>query len=128
MYDVFISYASSDIEKAKSLSGVFEKQGWRVWWDREIPPGRSFDEVIEEALDQSKSVVVLWSTASVSSHWVKSEASEGLERKILVPALIEEARVPLAFRRLQAARLAGWNGEMPHQEIDNPGDRGAFQI
>jgi len=35
-----------------------------------------------------------------------------------VPALIEKARVPLAFRRLQAAQLSDWNGNMPHQEID----------
>lgn len=118
MYDVFISYASSDIEKAKNLAGIIEQQGWSVWWDREIPPGRSYDEVIEEALDQSKSVVVLWSKASVSSRWVRAEASEGLGRKILVPALIEEVKVPLEFRRLQAARLAGWNGERSHLEID----------
>jgi len=51
MSDIFISYASSDIEKAKALAGILEQQGWSVWWDREIPPGRSFDEVLEEALD-----------------------------------------------------------------------------
>ncbi|MCP4252954.1 MAG: DUF1566 domain-containing protein, partial [Candidatus Scalindua sp.] len=81
-------------------------------------PGRNFDEVIEEALGQSKSVVVLWSKASVSSDWVRAEASEGREREILVPVFIEEVKVPLVYKRLQAARLASWNGEMPHQEVD----------
>ncbi len=118
MSDIFISYASEDKEKAGLLAKIFEQQDWSVWWDREIPPGRSFDEVIEEALDRSKSVVVLWSKASVSSRWVKAEARDGLDREILVPAMIEEAKVPLVFRSLQVARLSGWNGEMPHQEID----------
>ena len=51
MSDIFISYTSSDREKAKILAEVLEEQGWSVWWDRKIPPGRSFDEVITEALD-----------------------------------------------------------------------------
>ncbi len=99
------------------MAGVLEQQGWSVWWDRAIPPGRSFDEVIEEELDSSKCVVVLWSTASVLSHWVKTEATEGLNRNVLVPALIEDVKIPLAFRLLQSARVTDWNGELPHQEI-----------
>ena len=110
MSDIFISYTSSDREKAKILAEVLEEQGWSVWWDRKIPPGRSFDEVITEALDAARCVIVLWSKESVKSDWVKEEASEGARRKILVPALIEDVGIPLGFRRIQAAQLIDWQG------------------
>jgi hypothetical protein len=98
MSDIFISYAREDRDKAKALAKLFQQQDWSVWWDRNIP-GRSFDEVIEEALGAAKCVVVLWSKNSASSDWVKGEAAEALQRKILVPVRIESANVPLEFRR-----------------------------
>lgn len=51
MAEVFISYTSADRDRAKALAEALAAQGWSVWWDRTIPPGRMFDEVIEEALD-----------------------------------------------------------------------------
>jgi hypothetical protein len=108
MADIFISYASQDRDRAKALADALAAQGSSVWWDRVIPPGKLFDEVIEEALDAAKCVVVLWSTASVASSWVRAEAAEALHRKILVPALIEHVKIPLEFRRLQAADLSQW--------------------
>lgn len=110
MADVFISYASADRDRAKILAESLAGQGWSVWWDRTIPPGRAFDEVIEEALDAAKCVVVLWSAASVASSWVKNESAEAMQRRILVPVLIEPVKIPLEFRRLQAADLSGWDG------------------
>jgi len=46
--------------------------------DRIIPPGITFDDVIEQNLDAAKCVIVLWSRESVKSKWVKTEASEGI--------------------------------------------------
>jgi hypothetical protein len=109
--DIFISYASADRERAKAIADVLVAEGWSVWWDRVIPPGKQFDEVIEEALDGARCVVVLWSSASVASSWVKTEAAEAMRRKILIPALIEDVRIPLEFRRLQAADLSHWEGD-----------------
>ena len=60
MSDIFISYASQDRDRVQSLVRALEREGWSVWWDRRIPTGRSFDEVIQEALDASKTVVVVW--------------------------------------------------------------------
>ena len=79
-------------------------------WDRRIPAGKRFDEVIEEAIDGAKSAVVLWSKHSVGSRWVRTEAEEGAAGEILVPVLIEEARIPLAFRRIHYADLTEWDG------------------
>jgi hypothetical protein len=118
MSDIFISYASADRERAKLVSGTLDRRGWSVWWDRTIPPGKEYDEVIEKALDSAKCVVVLWSNVSVASSWVKTEAAEAMRRKILVPALIDEVKIPLEFRRLQAADLSHWQGEASHPELE----------
>ena len=109
MADIFISYARADRPRAQRLAWALSQQGWSVWWDREIPPGKSFDDVIEEALSAAKCVIVVWSNESVKSEWVKAEASEAFKRRILVPILADEARIPLEFRRLQAARLIDWD-------------------
>jgi TIR domain len=105
--DVFISYASEDRDRARSLAKVLETGGLSVWWDRKIVPGQSFDQTIERELDAAKSAVVLWSTASISSGWVKSEASAARQRGILVPAMIDDVKIPLGFRDIQCANLVG---------------------
>lgn len=109
MSDIFISYASEDRERVKSMAHALERKGWSVWWDRRIPTGRSFDEVIEEALDAAKAVVVVWTKASVNSTWVKNEARKGMRRGVLFPVLLlEEVKIPLEFEHLQAAHLMDW--------------------
>jgi len=118
MSDIFISYASEDRARAKVLAGALERQGWSVWWDRKIPPGRQFSQVIKEAIDEAKCIIVLWSKESVNSDWVQNEASEGARRKNLVPALIDDVEIPFEFRRIQAARLVDWKGRSPHPEFD----------
>jgi hypothetical protein len=117
MSDIFISYAREDRDKAQALAELFQQQDWSVWWDRNIPPGRSFDEVIEEALGVAKCVVVLWSKNSASSDWVKGETGEALRRKILVPVRVDSKNVPLEFRRLQTVDLSDWKGGAGHPEL-----------
>ena len=117
MCDIFISYAREDRATAQAIAAALEAQGWSVWWDRSIPPGRSFDQVIEEALNAAKCVVVLWSRSSIGSDWVKTEAAEGLARKVLVPVRIEEINLPLEFRRLQTVDLSRWKGDSSDAEL-----------
>jgi formylglycine-generating enzyme required for sulfatase activity len=119
MRDIFISYSSEDRGKAKDIAEALEQQGFSAWWDRSILPGETFDTVIEEALDAAKCVIVLWSKTSVSSKWVKTEASDGKQRGILIPVLIErDVKIPLAFRRIQAADLRDWEGKLSHPGFD----------
>jgi hypothetical protein len=115
MANVFLSYAREDGAKAALIARALTEQEWTVWWDRTIPPGKTFDDVIEDALDDAACVVVLWSKASIVSHWVRSEAAEGMRRGILVPAFLENVKIPLEFRRIQSANLTSWNGT-----VDDP--------
>lgn len=115
MADIFISYASQDRDRARKLASALEARGWSVWWDRNIIPGQTFDKTIEHELDTAKSVVVLWSKDSISSEWVRNEAARAVERGVLVPALIDSVKLPLEFRRKQAADLVGWHGDPSHE-------------
>ena len=65
MSDIFLSYARKDLKRARQLAEILEAEGWSVWWDRAIPTGRTFEEVIEAAIDRSKCMIVLWSESSL---------------------------------------------------------------
>jgi len=122
MSDVFISYASADRPRVVPLVEALREKGWSVWWDRTIPPGKTWDQVIEAALDGARCVIVLWSKESVLSDWVRTEAEEGKRRGILVPARIDDVNIPLAFRRIQAADLVSWSGALPNAGFEELAD------
>ena len=118
MAEIFISYSSKDVERAQTLADALLARGWSVWWDRKIPLGMSYDQVIEKALAEAKCAIVLWSAVSVASEWVRNEASEAKRRGILVPVFIEQVDAPLAFRLLNGADLSGWRPDDANQEFD----------
>jgi hypothetical protein len=119
MSDVFISYAREDRDKAERLARACEQHDWVVWWDKVIPPGKKYADVIGQELASAKAVVVLWSGASVASDWVKDEAQEAANRGILVPALIEKVNPPYGFRQVQTADLSDWDGSSTHAELQS---------
>jgi hypothetical protein len=119
MSDLFISYSNNDKARAEVFARVFEQAGWSVFWDKQIPPGKAFDQYIEEQLDAAKCIVVLWSQTSTKSDWVKEEAQRGVTRKNLVPVLIDRISPPLGFGRIEAAQLADWEGDPDNSEFQN---------
>jgi len=119
MPEIFISYTSQDRTKAEALAAFLEKRSCTVFWDRRIQPGRSFDQVIEEALCEAKAVIVIWSKASVVSDWVKVEAEDAAGRGVLLPAMIERVVLPLRFRYIQTADLSQWDFNSSAREISD---------
>ena len=119
MSDIFISYNNKDKDKAKLFATLLAQQGWSVFWDKNIPPGKTFDDYIGEQLDAAKCIIVLWSKNSVSSDWVKEEAQRGAARKVLVPIFIEQVAPPLGFGRIEAAELIAWDGDTDEVEFQN---------
>jgi hypothetical protein len=108
---IFIRYSSKDSAKAQQLVRVLEKKGWSVWWDKIIPAGKAFDLAISKALNEAQCVIVLWSKNSVKSDWVWEEAAEGAGRKILVPTVIDNVKIPFGFRRIQTVDVSRWRGQ-----------------
>ena len=84
---------------------LLQAQGLSVFWDRDIPPGKTWREHIGRALAEARCVVVAWSRASIASTFVAEEADDARARGILVPVLIDPVMPPLGFRSWQAAPL-----------------------
>lgn len=118
MADVFVSYARADVSAARAIAERIEHEGLSVWWDKKIPIGEAFDEELDKQLDKARSVVVLWSSRSVTSEWVKNEAAEGLAKKALFPVMLEAVRLPFGFRRVQTADLTDWTPAERHAGLD----------
>jgi tetratricopeptide (TPR) repeat protein len=118
MSDVFLSYARDDRDRVEPLVELLESNGLSVWWDHEIIPGSTFEKVIDEAILEAKLVIVVWTLNSVKSDWVQAEASDGLERGILIPILMDEVRIPVAFRGKQSVNLLGWPERKSSHELE----------
>ena len=108
---VFVSYARVDSERVQPLVEALTAEGFDVWWDGHIPGGASFAREIEAALTAAQAVVVVWSTASVDSDWVRDEAAVGRDRGRLVPVRIDPVVAPLGFGQYQVVNLHGWAGD-----------------
>jgi hypothetical protein len=113
--DVFISYSHEDRGRAQLLVTALKKDGLSVWWDLDLPPGETWDRLIEQRLHAARVVVVLWSEISVTKVWVREEALDAQQRGVLVPVLLDDVAPPLGYRHLQAASLIGWEGNSTHE-------------
>jgi TolB-like protein len=109
--DIFLSYTREDQATAQRFAEAFEAQGLSVWWDATLRSGEAYDQVTEEALRTAKAVVVLWSKKSVTSRWVRAEATLADRNRTLVPATIEPCERPIMFELTQTADLSRWTGD-----------------
>lgn len=111
MADVFVSYSRDDRARVKGIADALEAEGISVWWDPEILPGTTFDEVIDRELEAANCVIVVWSEQSRASRWVREEANDGLERDVLVPVLIDDVALPRGFKMVQTENMVDWAGD-----------------
>lgn len=113
---LFISYSRKDKAVAQRVARALTIQGYEVFWDAEIPPGQKFDAYILSQLEQSDAVVVLWSTSSVTSDYVKEEAEYAKNNSVLVPVRIDETALPFGFTRIHTTDLLHWHGSIQDPE------------
>ena len=112
MSEIFISYARSSASEAQRIAEALKAVGYRVWRDDELPPHRSYSEVIEERLQLAKAVIVVWSKDAARSQWVRAEADVARLAGKLVQVALCEMTPPLPFNQIQCANLADWGGDI----------------
>lgn len=115
MVDVFISYSRENKERVAQIAHAVQAAGYELWWDAELPPHRSYGDVITEKIGSAKAAIVVWSHASAQSEWVRAEADVARNQKKLVQTAIDDVMPPLPFNQIQFAELADWNGEPDHR-------------
>ncbi|MEI7787998.1 MAG: SUMF1/EgtB/PvdO family nonheme iron enzyme, partial [Chlorobiaceae bacterium] len=116
-HDIFISYARKDQKRVEPIVRELEKQGWKVFWDFELPTAETWRDYIKKKLDESTCVLVVWSKISITSKWVKIEADEAEKRDILVPVLLDAVQPPFGFNHIQAADLSDWDHTTTHPKF-----------
>ena len=115
MSHIFLSYSAEDRDRVRPLVTLLGEVA-PVWWDQAVRHGENWEIAVETAVEQAACVVVAWTRQSVKSSWVRSEAADARDRAILIPAMLEDVKVPLAFRHLQTAQLQDWNGDREHPQ------------
>lgn len=116
MADIFLSYSREDQTRAEQIAKALTTAGYEVFWDVEIPPGKSWADILEEKLAVCKAAIVLWSRISTASKWVREEARLAHDRGKLIPVQIDDSPPPFGFGEIQAADLKHWRGDTsdPH--------------
>jgi hypothetical protein len=112
---IFISYAEEDLAFVEKLSSALTARGhavghygssvysdWRQWAKKQIATA-----------DYG---LVVWSSASIESQNVLSEAERIKRRGRYVPIRVDEAEVPLGFDTIQNFDLRGWTGNSDNHE------------
>lgn len=98
---VFFCYAHEDKDFVDRLARqLVERRAW-VWIDRwELNVGDSIIERVQTAIEEASAVIVVLSSASAASAWVKRELASIIYRQVdgerapVIPVLIENCQIP----------------------------------
>lgn len=110
-YDVFLSYALDDRERVRRVAERLRAVGLRIWFDGGRPPDEYPQKHMDEALEQSRTLVLCLSPAALRSNWVALERSTILFRdpsnagRRFIPVLLADSDVPDSLRRYQLIDL-----------------------
>lgn len=117
--DIFLSYSREDGAKIELLVEALSNAGLRVFWDREILPGETWESYIGVQLDRARVVIVAWSEHAINSRFVKAEATRALRREVLVPISLTKVEPPFGFDHIHAHNLDNWiaqgGGQLPER-------------
>src|SRR5215204_2106352 len=106
-HDVFISYAVEDTEAAERVCRALEDTGIKCWIaPRDVPFGADYEEVILEAIEASRFLVLIFSAHANASQHVEREIRKAFEESSktqVFPFRIEE----VAYNKVLSYYLGG---------------------
>lgn len=114
-WDVFIAYASDDVEIIREIVNDLQKRGVNCWIDEEqIQPGDPVAETIENGLHASHAILLCFSKNHLQSGWCRTEYTailnqyfSGTTQQKVYPLLLDditEDELPLLFRNNKCAK------------------------
>lgn len=90
-YDIFISYSRKDLDKVRPIVNELESLGVKVWFDLTgVESGEQFVNKIAKAIDNSDSMIYMYSENSVEGEWTQKEVMYAKDQgKVVRPVLID---------------------------------------
>ena len=94
--DAFLSHSSANTVEARRIERALEAAGLSVWLDRsEIRLGVLLRKELQQAIWDSRVLVLLWSKAAGRSPWVAAEVLTGFHLdRFIIPCLLDSAPLP----------------------------------
>jgi hypothetical protein len=99
-YDVFISYSAKEIEFVTRLTSALRSNGCTTFGYLDVPVGEDWRIATNEALTESRFILVVLSQAYCASRVVEDEWRIALQREneesrvVILPAWLEDCDVP----------------------------------
>jgi hypothetical protein len=114
-HDIFVSHNYRDKPWVRQFVKLLREEGLKVFFDEDdIDYGADIVASIDNALEQSKHVILVISPRSLSSRWIALESSMSIysdpdaRNKKLIPLLLElvpRESIQLSIRRLNTVDL-----------------------
>lgn len=112
--DVFVSYKREERDRILPIIERLRSLQLTIWFDAALDAGKPFDEEILQELSHARVHLVCWSSMSVESRWVRSEAALGAQRNILLPVFLERCQPRPPFNIDHIEDLTDWAGQPIH--------------
>ncbi len=116
-HDVFISYASEDLDIALELSELLKQKNLFVFMDRSqergLTAGNPFREQIRNAVLASRKTIVLWSKYASKSQWVMHEMSLAAAFNRLISLWLDDEPPASPFKDQHHLRITNLNSHLP---------------
>ena len=104
--ELFISYASGDLDRAVALHALLVAEGLHVWFDKvRLTPGCDWHKEIEAGCEAARVILPLITPRWARSEWTRYET---YAHEAVIPVLVEgmaEDVIPSALRRWNAVAL-----------------------
>lgn len=72
-FRVFVSYAREQRATVEHLLVELRTEGISAWWDRDIPPGNAWREILDEKIRHSRHLLLYWNIEAKASEMVNHE-------------------------------------------------------
>jgi len=98
---IFVSYAHANADKVYPIIKRLHEMGYRMWYDRGIPPSAVWMETIMRHLDEAKYVLLFVTPEAIVSDYVFTEVSVARDKRPatpLCPVYLAETKLSDRFR------------------------------